>query len=93
MNSIIHLDHYGHFILPNIKVSKQNSSLGMLRTRYQLSINKRNFTKESLAEQADFNIVCGRRKYSNVTRKLKKASRFPQSILHKRIRQTANILN
>ena len=48
--------------------------------------------KESLAEQADVNTVCGRRKYSSVLRKLKEASRFPQSILRKRIRHAANIL-
>ena len=94
MNSIIHLGHYGHFtwILRNIKISRQNSSLGMPLTKYHLSINKSNFTKESLAEQADVNIVCGRRKYSSVLRKLKKALRFPQSILHNRIRHAANIL-
>ena len=48
--------------------------------------------KESVAEQADVNIVCGGRKYSSVLRKLKKALRFPQSILHKGIRHAANIL-
>ena len=94
MNSIIHLGHYGHFtwILRNIKISRQNSSLGMPLTKYQLSINKSNFTKESVVKQADFNVVCERTKYLIVLRKLKKASRFSQSILHKRIRQTANIL-
>ena len=94
MDSIIHLGHYGHFtwINSNIKISRQNSSLEMPLTKYQLSINKSNFTKESVAEQADFNIVCGRRKYSSVLRKSKKASRFPQSILRKRIRHAANIL-
>ena len=94
MNSIIHLGHYGHFtwILRNIKISRQNSSLGMPLTKYQLSINKSNFTKESVAEQADVNIVCGRRIYSSVLRKLKKALRFSQSILHKHIRHAANIL-
>ena len=79
MNSIIHLGHYGHFtwIISNIKISRQNSSLGMPLTKYHLSINKSNFMKESLAEQADVNTVCGRRKYSSVLRKLKEASRFP----------------
>ena len=48
MNSIIHLGHYGHFtwIISNITISRQNSSLGMPLTKYQLSINKSNFTKE-----------------------------------------------
>ena len=94
MNFIIHLGHYGHFtwIISNIKISRQNSSLGMPLTKYQLSINKSNFTKESVAKQADVNIVCGRRKYSTVLRKFKKALKFPLSILHKRIRHAANIL-
>ena len=43
--------------------------------------------KESVAEQAYFNVVCERTRYSSVLRKLKKAPRFPQSVLHKRIRQ------
>ena len=43
--------------------------------------------KESVAEQADFNVVCERTKYSSVLKKLKKSPRFPQSVLHKRIRQ------
>ena len=94
MNSIIHLSHYGHFtwILRNIKISRQNSSLGMRLTKYQLSINKSNFTKQIVVKQADFSVVCERTKYSSVLRKLKKASRFSQSILHKSIRQAANIL-
>ena len=79
MNSIIHLGHYGHFtwILRNIKISRQNSSLGMPLTKYHLSINKSNFTKESLAEQADVNIVCGRRKYSSVLIKIEKSIKIP----------------
>ena len=48
--------------------------------------------KESVAEQADFNVACERTKYSSVLRKLKKVPRFPQFILYKRIRQTTNIL-
>ena len=42
--------------------------------------------KESVAEQADFNVVCERTNYSSVLRKLKKAPTFHQSVLHKRIR-------
>ena len=37
-------------------------------------------------------MVCTRRKYSSVQTKLKKASTLPQSILHKHIQQTADIL-
>ena len=41
--------------------------------------------KESVAEQADFNVVCERTNYSSVLRKLKKAPTFQQSVLYKRI--------
>ena len=81
MNSIIHLGHYGHFtwILRNIKISRQNSSLGMPLTKYQLSINKSNFTKESVAEQADVNIVCSmwKEEIFKCTKKIEKSIKTP----------------